>query len=59
MQYVNEETHTWTTDDFFKAIQAVNDYTGKTVGAVFCGGQGGDQGTRALINNLYGGTFTD
>ena len=22
-------------------------------------GQGGDQGTRALINNLYGGTFTD
>ena len=26
---------------------------------MFCGGQGGDQGTRALINNLYGGKFTD
>lgn len=59
MQYVDEETHTWTTENFLKAIQAVYDYTGQTVGAVFCGGQGGDQGTRALINNLYGGTFTD
>ena len=27
--------------------------------AVYCGGQGGDQGTRAIINNMYGGTFTD
>lgn len=26
---------------------------------VFCGGHGGDQGNRALINNLYGGTFTN
>lgn len=59
MQYVDAETHTWTTEDFFQAIDAVYAYTGKTVGAVFCGGQGGDQGTRALINNLYGGTFTD
>lgn len=59
MQYVDTETHTWTTEDFFQAIDAVYAHTGKTVGAVFCGGQGGDQGTRALINNLYGGTFTD
>ena len=27
--------------------------------AILCGGQGGDQGTRAIINNMYGGTFTD
>lgn len=59
MQYVDAENHTWTTDDFFKAMDAVYDYTGQTVGAVYCSGQGGDQGTRALINNLYGGTFTD
>ena len=59
MQYVDEENHTWTTDDFLKAMDAVYDYTGTTVGAVYCSGQGGDQGTRALINNLYGGTFTD
>lgn len=59
MQYLDAENHTWTTEDFFKAIDAVNKHTGSTVGAVYCGGQGGDQGTRALINNLYGGTFTD
>ena len=32
---------------------------GDTVAAIFCKGQGGDQGTRALINNMYGGTFTN
>ena len=59
MQYVDEDTHTWTTENFLKAVQAVYD-SGKTdVGAIYCSGQGGDQGTRAIINNLYGGTFTD
>ena len=24
---------------------------------VYCGGQGGDQGTRALVNNLYGSSI--
>ncbi len=58
LQYLDEETHTWnSTEDFLAAIQAVYEYTGATVGAVYCGGQGGDQGTRALINNMYGGTF--
>ncbi len=60
LQYINAETHTWNSvEDFFKAVDAVYAYTNKTVGAVFCGGQGGDQGTRALVNNLNGGTFTD
>lgn len=59
MQYVDEDTHTWTTENFLKAMDAVHAYTGSTVGAVYCSGQGGDQGTRALINNMYGGTFTD
>ena len=59
MQYVDAETHTWTTENFLKAMEAVNAYTGAQVGAVYCVGQGGDQGTRALVNNLYGGTFTD
>ena len=59
MQYVDAENHTWTTDNFLKAVQAVYD-SGKTdVGAIYCSGQGGDQGTRALVNNLYGGTFTN
>ena len=58
-QYLNLETRTWTTDDFFKAVEALNAKFGGTVGAVFCKGQGGDQGTRVLVNNLYGGTFTN
>ena len=59
MQYVDEDTHTWTTENFLKAVQAVYD-SGKTdVGAIYCSGQGGDQGTRAILNNMYGGTFTD
>ena len=60
MQYLNEETHTWNSvADFWAAVDAVYAYTGSQVGSVFCGGQGGDQGTRALVNNLNGGTFTD
>ena len=60
LQYINEDTHTWkSTEDFFKAMDAVYAYTGKQVGAVYCSHQGGDQGTRALVNNLYGGTFTN
>ena len=60
MQYLNAETHTWNSvADFYAAIDAVYKHTGSTVGAVFCGGQGGDQGTRALVNNLNGGTFTN
>ena len=58
-QYLDLDTHTWTTDDFIKAVEALYAKYGQTVGAVFCAGQGGDQGTRALVNNLYGGTFTN
>lgn len=58
-QYVDAETHTWTTENFLKAVQTLYDAGYKNVGAVFCSAQGGDQGTRALYNNLYGGTFTN
>jgi multiple sugar transport system substrate-binding protein len=58
-QYVDVDSHTWTTEQFTQAVAALYDYYGDTVGAVYCGGQGGDQGTRALVNNLYGGTFTN
>lgn len=59
MQYIDEETRTWTTENFQKAVKAVYDSGQENVGAVYCAGQGGDQGTRALVNNLYGGTFTN
>lgn len=58
-QYLDLENHTWTTEGFIKAVEALYAKYGDTVGAVYCVGQGGDQGTRALVNNLYGGTFTD
>ena len=58
MQYIDEENHTWTTEGFINAVNAVYAHTGSTVGAVFCNGTGGDQGNRALISNLYSGSFT-
>lgn len=56
MEFVNlEGNRAWTTEDFEKAIEKVS--ASYNPGVLFCGGQGGDQGTRALVNNLYGGTF--
>ncbi len=57
--YIDEENHTWTTENFIKAVETLNHYGQKNVGAIYCENQSGDQGTRALVNNLYGGTFTD
>ena len=60
MKYIDEETHTWTTENFLKAVAAVKEYKpGADVGVLYCNGSGGDQGTRALVNNLYSGTFTN
>lgn len=59
LQYLDEETRTWTTEGFTNAVKAVFENGQDPVGAVYCSGQGGDQGTRALVNNLYGGTFTN
>ena len=60
LQYLNEETHTWNSvEDFFKAVQAVYDAGHEYVGVIYCGGQGGDQGTRALITNIGGGTYAN
>ena len=59
LQYLDEETHTWTTEGFIQAVAALREYGVEQVGAIYCGSQAGDQGTRALVNNLYGGTFTD
>ena len=60
LQYLNEETRTWNSvEDFFKAVQAVYDAGNEYVGTIYCGGQGGDQGTRALITNVGGGTYAN
>ncbi len=63
LQYIDEETRTWTTDDFVAAMEAVKaamdagTVTVATPGIIYCGAQGGDQGTRALVNNLYSDYF--
>lgn len=59
LSYIDEEKHTWTTDGFVKAVEALTAQGQETVGIVYCKNQSGDQGTRALVNNLYGGFFTD
>ena len=55
---IDVENRTWTTEGFIKAVNALS-ATNDTVAAVFCKDQGGDQGTRALVNNLYSGKFID
>ena len=61
LQYVNlEGERLWTTDDFVKMCEALAKAGATTVpGIVYCGGQGGDQGTRALVNNLYSSSIVD
>ena len=59
LQYVNlEGDRTWTTENFVKMCEALRDAgVCMTPGIVYCGAQGGDQGTRALVSNLYSGTI--
>ncbi|MBS5762475.1 ABC transporter substrate-binding protein [Faecalimonas umbilicata] len=48
----------WTTDDFTTVLKALKE-KGYNPGSVFCSGQGGDQGTRAFVANLYDSAITD
>lgn len=59
LQYIDEEAHTWTTEGFIEAVRALTAYGQERAGVLYCKNQSGDQGTRALVNNLYGGSFTD
>lgn len=58
-QYIDLETRTWNTEQFTQAVKALQSKYGETVAAVYCSGQNGDQGTRALVTNLYGGQFAN
>lgn len=59
LQYIDEEKHTWTTEGFLNALDALGAAGYLPTAVVYCGGQGGDQGTRALVTNLYSGQFTN
>ncbi len=60
LKFINQETRSWTTKDFVAAMEAIRD-SGlvETPGIIYSGGQGGDQGTRALVSNLYHASFTN
>ncbi|MBR3795559.1 MAG: extracellular solute-binding protein [Clostridia bacterium] len=58
LQFINEETRTWTTEGFVEACKKLAE-AGYLPGIVYCGGQGGDQGTRALVYNLYNAQFAN
>lgn len=59
LQYIDEETRTWTTEGFENALKALTAAGYNPTGIVYCGGQGGDQGTRALARNLYSAQFAN
>lgn len=59
LQYIDEETRTWTTEDFENALRALSSAGSNPVAIVDCGVQYGDEGVRALVNNLFSGTFTN
>lgn len=48
----------WTTDEFTALNEALK-AKGYKNAQVFCSGQGGDQGTRAFLANLYSSSITD
>ncbi len=49
---------TWTTEEFIALSKALQE-KGYKGAEIYCGGQGGDQGTRAFISNLTGATIMD
>lgn len=59
MDCINQEgDRTWTTEKFEEMMSKLYDkgYMGATV---YCSGQGGDQGIRAFVTNLYNSSVTD
>ncbi len=59
MDCINQEgDRTWTTEQFEEMMGKLYDkgYMGATV---YCSGQGGDQGIRAFVTNLYNSSVTD
>lgn len=59
MDLINMEgDRTWTTDEFEAVLKKLNE-KGYQGGTVYCSGQGGDQGIRAFVTNLYSSAMTD
>ena len=48
---------TWTNDQYLEVVKALK-AKGFKGAEIYCGGQGGDQGTRAYMTNLFGASIT-
>lgn len=58
--YIDQETHTWTTEGFVSAMKVLaSSPTIPKAAKIYCGGQNEDEGTQALVTNLYGGSLLD
>lgn len=59
VEFMNlEGDRTWTTENFLKALDKLHE-AGYEGASMYCKSQGGDQGMRAFVNNLYNGSMTD
>lgn len=59
MDCINQEgDRTWTTAQFEEMMKKLNE-AGFMGATVYCSGQGGDQGIRAFVTNLYKSSVTD
>ena len=56
---IDLDTRLWSVEQFDATVKALYEKFGGTVAAVYCQGQGGDQGTRELIRNRYGTNLTN
>lgn len=55
---LNLDTRLWTVEQYDATVKALYEKFGGTVTAIYCAGQGGDQGTRELLRNRYGTNLT-
>ncbi len=55
---IDLSTRLWSVEQYDATVKALYEKFGGTVTAIYCGGQGGDQGTRELLRNRYGTKLT-
>ncbi len=56
---IDLDTRLWSVEQYDATVKALYEKFGQTVTAIYCAGQGGDQGTRELLRNRYGTKLTN
>ena len=57
LQYIDEETRSWTTENFLAAVQLLYDAGYETVLEIPCAEEDPADATRSFVLNLFGGSF--